>query len=408
MLLALLQLLNATYLLKIKGFENVNSVLFMSSGLLISALILKVRSVRFPKQQCRHTGTLGKLLAILALMPVSYHLSRKIMDGTPLGIQYADMLPIIKVMVTRFLSGQWSQVYDPIPEIWSGIQPIYLPAMWMPFIYPAVLDFDMRWITVSSIWACIILCVWPGRWRQYGLYTLYAAGLLCLLSWFHFEETNNVIRLTEEGVVYLFYTSMAIALILCNPYMVGICAALCFLSRYSIIGWLPFSLLYLLYKKDYNFLGKYVASGFVTALLLLLPFGLKPLMVHWVQPDLYIQHAERVWRENPEYFQRSLGIAKFFGPGGVRANHFVLQYGAFLVPILFFFRVRKSTGTPNHLVLLSGFQLSITFFYNFIDVSYQYLFYTPVFVSLAIAAWLNAGTDAVAAPAGKEAEIAVA
>jgi hypothetical protein len=408
MLLAVLQVFNATYFLKIEGFENINSILFLGSGVLIAALILKIPAVHFSGKQWRHKGTIGKGLIILALLPVSYHVSRKIMDGTPLGIQYADMLPIMKVMVTRFLNGQWAHVYDPIPEIWGGIQPIYLPAMWMPYIYSTVLDFDMRWITVSAIWASIILCIWPGRWRRYGLYALFAIGLLFLLSWFHFEETNNVIRLTEEGVVYLFYVCMAIALILRNPYLVGICAALCFLSRYSIIGWLPFSLLYLLYKKDYSFLAKYAASGLATALLLLLPFGLRPLTVHWIQPDLYIQHAERVWRENPEYFRRSLGVAKFFGPGAVRANHAVLQYGSFLVPILFFFLVRKRGRTPMHLVLLSGFQLALTFFYNFIDVSYLYLYYTPVFVSLAIAAWLNAGTDAIPIREGAETEIEAA
>jgi hypothetical protein len=39
------------------------------------------------------------------------------------------------------------------------------------------------------------------------------------------------------------------------------------------------------------------------------------------------------------------------------------------------------------IVMLSCFQLSISFFYNFLDVSYLYLYYTPVFVSLVIAGY---------------------
>jgi hypothetical protein len=62
-----------------------------------------------------------------------------------------------------------------------------------------------------------------------------------------------------------------------------------------------------------------------------------------------------------------------------------------MIPLLFLFFVRKSQ-TPLPLVLLAGFQLAVTFFYNFLDVSYLYLYYTPVFISLVIAVWLLAST----------------
>ncbi|HET9826312.1 MAG TPA: hypothetical protein VFP87_13320, partial [Chitinophagaceae bacterium] len=78
--------------------------------------------------------------------------------------------------------------------------------------------------------------------------------------------------------------------------------------------------------------------------------------------------------------------AKFFGPDHIRLLHFILIIGAFLIPIIFLFLARKKTLNPSN-ILLAGFQLSITFFYNFLDVSYLYLFYTPVFVSLVISAW---------------------
>jgi hypothetical protein len=38
----------------------------------------------------------------MILLPGSYYFSKRIMDGTLLGIESADMLPIIKVMGNRF------------------------------------------------------------------------------------------------------------------------------------------------------------------------------------------------------------------------------------------------------------------------------------------------------------------
>jgi hypothetical protein len=108
------------------------------------------------------------------------------------------------------------------------------------------------------------------------------------------------------------------------------------------------------------------------------------LLYHLQFPSQYISQAARVWSENPEFFYDSPGMAKFFGPGHVQSLHYVLLFGTFIVPNLFFFLV-KGKPIPSMILLLSGFQLSITFFYSFLDVSYLYLYYTPVFISLVIA-----------------------
>ena len=71
-------------------------------------------------------------MVLLAYITASYWL-----DLIPLDPDFADMLPIMKVMNERFLHGDWKQVYDPITEIWNGTRPIYLPAMWIPYA-PAV------------------------------------------------------------------------------------------------------------------------------------------------------------------------------------------------------------------------------------------------------------------------------
>jgi hypothetical protein len=127
--LAIMQVLCATYFLNIEGFHAINSILFLAGGIGISFLLLRIPSLQVPKSTWINKQSIPKLLIFIILLPLSYHYSRGILDATPLQKEYADMLPVMKVMSTRFLNGHWQQVYDPIPEIWNGIRPIYLPAM---------------------------------------------------------------------------------------------------------------------------------------------------------------------------------------------------------------------------------------------------------------------------------------
>ncbi len=388
-LLAVLQSLCGTYFLDINQFHKTNSLLFLCCGTGIGLLILFVKPNPVDRSILLNKTLLLKLACFLPLLPYSYHVARGILDATPLQIEHADMLPVMKVMVNRFLNGQWSQVYDPIPEIWQGMQPIYLPAMWMPHVAANIFDFDMRWVTVSGVWLCIVLCMWPGKWRHAIAFSLCALALIAVLDWLHNEKTNNVIRLTEEGVVYFYYSLLAVAIICRNEWLTGLAAALCLMSRYALIGWIPFAGIYLLLIKEYRFFMKAAATGFAVSLVLLIPFGVKPLLLHLRQPEKYVAFTEKVWRENPDFFYHSLGVAKFFGQDAVRLQHTILMIGSFALPLclLFFTWKRK---LPFQMVLLSGLQLSVTFFYSFIDVSYIYLYYTPLLMSVVIAAWLFA------------------
>jgi len=372
------------------NFYAINSIMFLIAGVGISLCILKISPLKLQRIKVANRQLLFKLIFVVVLLPVSYQLARHIMDRTPLQIEYADMLPIIKTMCRRFLNGEWKQVYRPIPSIWNGVQPIYLPALWAPFISALIFDFDLRWITVCGIWLSVLLCVlpsWKSGWRPFVL----SAALAVLVAWLHLDAGNNVIRLTEEGVVFFYYVLLAVAIMINNPWLLGTAVALCLLSRYSLIGWIPFAFLFLLATRHYRFLFKTIgATLFLTLLVLILPFGLQPLLFHLHFQQDYILQAAKVWRENPEYFYHSLGMAKFFGPSHIGLLHSILVVGTFLVPIALLFAIRKKNYTQPTM-LLAAFQLSVTYFYNFIDVSYLYLFYTPVFVSLVIAGWSLAG-----------------
>jgi hypothetical protein len=383
--LAILQVLSATYFLEIPNFQALDSFLFLFTGVGISLCLLQLPAVKIHKDSIFGRQLVFKFLVIALLLPVSYQLARHIMDENPLLYQNADMLPIIRSMNQRFLNGEWKQVYQPIPEIWNGIQPIYLPAMWMPFGLSLIFDFDIRWITLCGVWLSVILCVLPA-WRKLTAASFLIAAFLVLLAWLHFNDDNGVIELTEEGVVYFYYSLLATAIIFNNPWLLGISVALCVLSRYSFIGWIPFAFLYLVLRKEYKFLLKTCLSALIVVVALILPFGMGPLLYHLHLHDDYISHATRVWHDEPDTYFETLGMAKFFGATHIRLLHFILVCGSFLIPISFLLILRKKIFTqPN--ILLAGFQLSLTFFYNFLDVTYLYLYYTPVFVSLLIASW---------------------
>ena len=394
LVLAILQVLSATYFLQIPNFQALDSFLFLLTGVAISLCLLQVPAIQMNQDALVNRQLLFKLLIIALLLPVSYQLARHIMDDNPLLYQNADMLPIIKSMNKRFLDGEWKQVYQPIPEIWNGIQPIYLPAMWMPFGFSLIFDFDIRWITVCGLWLSVILCVVPA-WRKIIPASFLIVAFIVLLAWLHFNNDNGVIELTEEGVVYFYYCLLATAIILNNPWLMGISVALCLLSRYSFIGWIPFAFLYLLLRKEYKFLLKTSVTAVTLAAILILPFGLGPLLYHLHLHDNYITHAARVWHDEPETYFETLGMAKFFGASHIRLLHGILETGSFLIPLSFLLFLRKKIfSQPN--ILLAGFQLSLTFFYNFLDVTYLYLYYTPVFVSLLIASWsLSSGRSKV-------------
>jgi len=176
------------------------------------------------------------------------------------------------------------------------------------------------------------------------------------------------------------------AIILKNPWLLGISIAACLLSRYSFIGWIPFAVLYLTVRKEYKFLLRTSVATITVALVLMLPFGIGPLLYHLHLHDDYISQATRVWHDEPETYFETLGMAKFFGASHIKLLHFILESGTFLIPLSFLLFMRKKIFTQSN-ILLAGFQLSLTFFYNFLDVTYLYLYYTPVFVSLLIASW---------------------
>lgn len=399
----LLETVAVTYALKFSSLTGIAAVVYVISGLTIACLLpqMPAQKIKFNFRIKLLSGVTAYQLAILLIGGLAVFLfTKQWINQSPLNYTDADMIPIMEVMGKRFLAGNWSSVYDPMQEIWNGIQPIYLPAMWLPFLAAVKFGFDPRWVTSFAVFLSfsMLIILWRAHWQKIsGAVLLFVSGVLGL--WLYTDNTHNFIRLSEEGIVVFYYCLLVLALLSENFLFVGLAAALCVLSRYAIVGWLPAFMFYLLFiRKQKQATLQFILSFLgVILLLVIIPFGIKPLLIAFQQPAEYMQHAERVWKESPEYFSQTVGLAKFFGPENIVLQHQLLLLCSFLMPMIFILASRKRMSRNN--ISLAALKLTVVIVFALIDVPYQYLFYTSSFISLIAIAGvsrtdqLQQGTD---------------
>ncbi len=241
-----------SYGLLIGKQTSIVSILYLIAGLGFIFAILKLPPARLPRFNEWKRETSLKLPIFVFMLFLAFITSRYWLDLIPLDPDFADMLPVVKVMNERFLHGQWKQVYDPIPEIWNGTRPIYLPAMWLPYLFAVALRVDIRWVTIVLVVASfsVILIMTRIKKNKYFGYGLIA--ITALLFWWIFarNEVHSLITMSEEGVVIFYFVLLCLSIISGNAFLMGMAASLCLLSRYSMIGWLFPCLIYYIFRKE--------------------------------------------------------------------------------------------------------------------------------------------------------------
>lgn len=369
------------------------SILFLAAGLVFSlSLAFLPRPVSNPF--LRPLKDVWAFVAMGCGILLSHVLSARVMDASPLRYEDADMIPILQAMAHRFLAGDWRALYDPIPEIWAGVQPIYLPFLWLPFTAAELFHFDPRWVTVAGIWvaAVLVLVFLDLRKGLSGWLLLYL--LYALMRHLHTDPTHNVIRLTEEGVVYAWYALLAWSLVSRYHWLLGLAFSACLLSRYSAMGAFPAILLWRVLQGRWRSAVVISAIPVVLVLLSVLAFGREAIAPFTSLPAKYIDHARWVWTKNPEYMTRGLGLAKFFGPDHLVLQHSLLVWVSLLLPSLVATGVwlagrRLKISIPNLETALV--MLSLVCFHALVVVPYDYLFFTPVFFALVVSAMQQSG-----------------
>ena len=378
--------LSITWCLKIPGAAPLLSITYLASGIALAFLTLSFPAITSPPIHLRCWNTRAnhyRLMIAGLVILATWSWCKYWFDESPIDITNADMLPIIKVMGERFIAGKHSHIYDTIPWIWNGTQPIYLPAMWLPYVPAIALGIDMRWIAIAGLLLAFMTFLFLYRPNTHHYLSFFLGVLAFLLFWWVVaDNTAGIVSVAEEGTVIALYTLLALALISKNPWLTGIAISLCMLSRYALVGWIPAYLLYLVLEKKWRDLFVIAfMGGLCFVLLFLLPVGWATFLRLAQLPGNYVSFAARVWKDSPEVFSSAPGLAWFFGRGHVTLLHGLLISLSFIVPPVFMIAGRKHSS-PN--LPLATLKIALVIFYCFIDVPYLYLFYTSSFLSLII------------------------
>ena len=384
--------LSVTWSLKLPGWAPWLSIPYFIAGVVIALLLLRLPALQVPRLRLgerRDPVTVYRLGAIGLMGVIIYTWSRVWFEDWTIDITNADMLPVIKVMGERFLAGQHSHIYDRIPWIWNGVQPIYLPAMWQPYVPFIAMGIDMRWVTAACLLFSfgVFIAIYRPQAHRYLSFFL-AATVFLLFWWIVADNTAGIISVSEEGTVIAYYVLLVLALVSGKPWLTGIAASLCMLSRYAFIGWVPAYLLYLVLERRWRYLlwfGLAGAGCFV--LFFLIPVGWGTFLRLASLPGDYVAFAARVWKDSPDVFRTAPGFAWFFGSRGTGLLHRLLLVGSFGVPMLFlafcYWRWRGRGSRPANLAV-AMLKLTLVVFYCCIDVPYLYLFYTSSMVSMVM------------------------
>jgi hypothetical protein len=379
----------ASYGLLIGDQTAVVSILYLLASCLFIFSTLLIRGADHPGFQYLKKDFYLKWPLFLLMTVLAFITSRYWLDQIPLDPDFADMLPIIKVMNERLLHGHWKQVYEPIFEIWNGTKPIYLPAMWLPYLPAVALKIDIRWVTVCATLISFTIILFLIQIRENRYFGYAQLAIAAVLFWWIFarNDVHSLISMSEEGVVIFYFVMLTLAIISENAFLMGVAASCCLLSRYSLIGWLIPCLIFYTNRKDYRRLLIFSLTGLsYIFFFFLLPFGYQTLGQMIALPAQYVDFAKHVWEFSPEVFWLNPGLAKFFGSQGTYALHITLLTASFAIPFLFMCLCLWQKKWKLQNINLACFKLSLVVFYQLIDVPYGYLFYTSSFVSMVIAA----------------------
>lgn len=367
------EVLSSTFWLEIMSINACRWIHFLS-GVIIGGCILVKTNSNAP------VSLVHKSVNYLILMSLTLWIGLRLthlFELNPLDFTQADMLPVIEVMARRFT--QFQPVYQLIPEIWDGVMPVYLPSLWLPFVPAVVLGFDLRWITTFFILAGLFSLFAKLRPGKFSLMVWIPVGL-----WFDFILYNKTetLVLSEEGVVYGYFIVLALVLYLRSYFWIGVILACCLLSRYSI-AFLTVAIMVCFYLyENVKYFKRVLTGAAATGLILITLGGAWTQLIQFIRlPGQYIKNLET----NPEKYQEVMNNALGFVPWMPSLDYpliyWIMLLTLVVVAILTVYLYKK---LPGPFVLLAGLKFTVLFFYHFILIPYPYLFYTSVWLSVAI------------------------
>ena len=385
------------------GEQLTPSIISLIAGLAIGIIAM----FRVQKTQGSKPTTLivSVVLGLFSLWLIAdtAHFSKAIFSGTAVDYHISDVIPIMEIMAKRFLHGE--EVYANIPEIWGGMLPIYLPSMWLPYIFSTLGHFDPRWIDVVFMLAATVVPMVLLRGdRKYSWGSLLAIPAVIALYQQFMHVDTRLVSMSDEGVVIGWYALLACALWRRKPVLIGLTIALSLLSRLSIIGWIPaFGLFVFLFddkKKAFKIAGVAAAVSLVLMVVTKAIFNLSNFL------DLPKRYLAAVQGDDYQKLKgainEGMGIAKALDQQQLTTLHAVNQWSTFLLPLLLlalYARFKKYFDKDMYPIAM--LKISLVVFFNLLIIPIHTMFYTSAFISVAILLFY-VQSNAQTVPAGNQ------
>ena len=327
--------------------------IYIFAGLAIALLPILINKTDNTTSRTKADLASFRIPIILLMVLAVFHHSKKILSSVNIDYRMADMLPVIDKMSLRYLQGD--PVYSIIPEIWGGMQPIYLPAMWIPFSMSHILDIDMRWISIIAILGGCALMILALKKQCLSSLNLVTVGIPIVLIWTMITTYDHtLISISQEGVVIGYYLLLSYALIVRNWWLVGLSIGLCLMSRYSLAPWGLGLGVILLFSKNYKVIKQVSIGALVTSILLIISTGTLPhLNMIFGMPKHYLTSVQADPSKYLSTIEINLGLAKFFSFENLGVLHNMQLWLSISLPLLVFglYQYRKPK-TPFNLSLI--------------------------------------------------------
>ncbi|MEL6987587.1 MAG: hypothetical protein AAGK97_07120 [Bacteroidota bacterium] len=343
----------------------------------------------YPKKQLKGHWAYGLVGALLfaGLCIYAYKFGVELLKNWAIKIEIADMLPVISKMNQRWLESK--EVYAIIPEIWGGMQPIYLPAMWMGYLPAFIFEFDLRWMSIGFILFGILLCtILLPDFKKRNLLSLLPIGAGFLFFYTLANKDPQLIAFSEEGMVIGYYLLVIFMLFRGNNFFKGLAFSLCLMSRYSLLFWLAMYVVYIYFyqsKKDAIWISLYTALSCL--FLMIVSQGIYQLDTFIGLPKIYdqaISDPGLKWKYEP-MINRNLGIAKYFSYENLSHLSTLFKITSISLPFICLFLYSKFKERINKpLFVFCTLKLCLVIFYSFLIMPFKYLFFTSTVLTIGL------------------------
>ncbi len=323
-----------------------------------------------------------------------------ILQNPPL-IENSDIGFLInEVYVKRFVNGE--SVYSPYSGFNYGqFTPNYLPFHWLPFCISYLLGFDQRYIVLAFLFLSIAYYYYHLGKMNHSRFDFWVKCILpfaLVLS--IFLKQGKDFANTVEILLSSYYLFLALSLFSKGnfPKIMGI--TFTFLSRYILLFWLPVLALNEWMNNKKRMLILLAACILSVFLFFVLPFVLRqPDMVSQIG-NLYVKASVGEWDgqawqkpgDKPFQLFQGTGFASWvyeFTDGTLvnkieRINKLLFLFSGGTMLLLLFLRLKWLQKIPSQIYALFSLKISIVVFLSFVVIPYVYLFWTVLFISLAM------------------------